>query len=141
MKISKLADYSIVILGVMVEQTQEVVNASVVCVESGLPEPTVAKVLKLLSKSDFVRSVRGPRGGYALIKDPCDITLENIISVIDGPISIVACVDGVEPDCSLSGTCCSVRGRWDDVNAAIRETLGLISLADMLSDTQYGKAA
>lgn len=131
MKISKLADYSVVILGAMASQSHDVMSSSTVTELTRLPEPTVSKVLKLLSKSDFVRSSRGINGGYALIKQPDEITVEQIIRAIDGPIALTACVDGAKPDCSLSSAC-AVRGRWDSVNTAIKSALEMVTLADMM---------
>jgi len=131
MKISKLADYSVVILGAMANQSHDVMSSAAMAELTRLPEPTVSKVLKLLSKSDFVRSSRGINGGYTLIKQPSEITVEQIIGVIDGPIALTACVDGAQPNCSLSSAC-SIRGRWDSVNTAIKSALEMVTLADMI---------
>lgn len=131
MKVSKLADYGIVILNAMALNSHDRMSASALAVLTKLPEATVSKVLKLLAKSDFVQATRGVQGGYALVKEPCDISVEQIVRAIDGPIVIVSCVDTEEPDCSLA-RCCSVRGRWDRVNLAVRSALEMVSLADMM---------
>jgi len=130
-KISKLADYSVVILSTMSTHSHDLMSASTVSELTKLPEPTVSKVMKLLSKAQIIQSTRGINGGYSLIKDPERITMESVITAIDGPIAITACADGAEPDCSLSHSC-SLRGRWDGVNAALRSALETVTLADML---------
>ncbi|MGH1376593.1 MAG: SUF system Fe-S cluster assembly regulator [Alphaproteobacteria bacterium] len=133
-RISKLADYGVIILCALAECRNDVVSASIIADRTSLPEPTVAKILKLLTKGGLINSTRGIRGGYALAKNPREISIKNIIHAIDGPIMITACVDGAEPDCTLSG-CCTVRGRWDGVNSAIQDALEGVTLADMLGES------
>ena len=53
----------------------------------GFSEAHLSKVFQRLNKSGFLKSVRGPRGGFILAKDPESITLLNIYEAIDGPIS------------------------------------------------------
>ena len=53
-----------------------------------------------------------------------------MITAIDGPIALTACVDGALTPCETQSLC-AVKGRWDLVNDAIRHALGGITLADM----------
>lgn len=131
-RISKLADYAVVVLAEMAVGNESLYSASTLALRVRLSEATVSKVLKLLSRADVVESVRGVNGGYRLINDEKDISIEVIITAVDGPIAIVACADDRVPDCSLS-ECCSVRGRWDDVNTAVRDALSSVTLADMIA--------
>ena len=127
-RISKLADYAVVILTAM--NTDDALSAAILAGRTKLPEPTVAKILKILVKAHIIRSIRGAGGGYVLTQKPEEMALGDIIEAIDGPVMLTSCVDGAVPDCSAHGSC-SVRGRWDGVNAAIRKALDDISLADM----------
>ncbi len=137
-RISKLADYAVVILVEMAKDSDALFNTSSLAAAVKLPEPTVSKVLKLLVRGDLVSSTRGINGGYRLNCAVSDITVENIIIAVDGPIAITACVDDRVPDCSLSD-CCSVRGRWDDVNTAVRNALGGVTLVDMMTQNKIEK--
>lgn len=65
LKLSRLADYAIVILVRLGEQ-EGVVTSPSLAADTGVPEPTVAKVLKLLSTHGFVLSQRGQKGATAL---------------------------------------------------------------------------
>ena len=97
---------------------------------TGIPEPTVAKVLKILAGGGFVASQRGAHGGYRLTRPLGTIPVSEVIAAIDGPIALTACVEGSAGGCE-SESLCPMRGRWDPVNTAIQEALGAITLADM----------
>lgn len=125
-----MADYAVVILAALAEEPKTLMTTSVLAERTRLAEPTVSKVLKTLTRGDIISSTRGINGGYSLSRGVSDITLEEIIRVVDGPVSVTACTDGAEPDCSLAGSC-GVRGRWDGVNAAIRGALETVTLNDM----------
>ncbi|WP_428392117.1 SUF system Fe-S cluster assembly regulator [Lichenicoccus sp.] len=129
LRLSKLTDYAVVVM-VHLESCGGVTTSPSLALETGIPEPTVAKVLKALSGAGLVVSQRGPRGGYRLASDLAQVPVARVIAAIDGPISLTACVDGAVGGCEAQGLC-PVRGRWDAVNAAIRTALTHITLADM----------
>lgn len=134
LRLSKLTDYAVVVLmrlgdgdgrGCDCVQTTPCIAGA-----TGVPEPTVAKVLKALSSGGLVSSLRGARGGYRLLKPLHAISVADVIVAIDGPIALTACVDGMIGGCEVQSLC-AVKGRWDLVNASIHQALGAITLADM----------
>ena len=129
LRVSRLADYSVVVL-VKLGHRPGVTNSTSLAMETGVPEPTVAKVLKALSGAGLVVSQRGARGGYRIGRSLGEIRLTDVIAAIDGPIALTACVDGETGGCQVDGRC-PVRGRWTMVNDAVRATLDRITLADM----------
>lgn len=133
LRISKMADYAVVILAVMGRGDKGKMSSTSLSAQSGLPEPTVSKILKILTKADIVSSSRGVTGGYSLTKPASEISMRCIIAAIDGPVSITACVEGQSSDCSLAEVC-NVHGRWNGVNAAISSALEQVSLADMIQE-------
>ena len=60
----------------------------------GIPEPTVAKVLKALAGQGLVTSTRGAHGGYRLGRPLSGIAVSEVIVAVDGPIALTSCVDG-----------------------------------------------
>ncbi|MEJ5189641.1 Rrf2 family transcriptional regulator [Treponema sp. J25] len=57
----------------------------------GISENHLAKVMQNLVRNQLVRSVKGPAGGFSLAKDPQNVTLKEIIEVIDGPLQADFC--------------------------------------------------
>ena len=139
-KMSKISDYAVVVLAEMAQQDEGRLSVSVISQMTRLPEPTVSKVLKLLTKAGIVASTRGIRGGYSLARNPREISIDQVIEAIDGPISITSCSGGAMPDCGVSDVC-SVRGRWDGVNDSIRAALVSVTLADMMNNNKNKEAA
>ncbi|MCQ8277695.1 SUF system Fe-S cluster assembly regulator [Acetobacteraceae bacterium KSS8] len=137
LRLSKLTDYAVVVMVQLSRQTRTaaggeggVSTAPCLAQATGIPEPTVAKVLKALAASGLVSSQRGARGGYRLARALSAVAIAEVITAIDGPISMTACVDGATGGCEAQ-TCCPIRGRWDPVNDAIRATLSSITLDSM----------
>jgi FeS assembly SUF system regulator len=129
LRLSRLTDYAVAAL-VRLGRAEGVETSPGIAAAIGLPEPTVAKVLKALANSGLVISQRGAHGGYRLAKPLTAIPVADVILAIDGPIALTSCVDGAVGGCE-SQSLCPVAGRWDPVNDAIRAALTAITLADM----------
>ena len=127
LRLSKLADYAVVTM-VELGRHRELMNAPALAQATGLPEPTVAKLLKILLADGLLMSRRGARGGYELALPLEKISVARVITAVDGPVAVTACVSG--GDCTTAVDC-ALRGSWNPVNAAIRQTLENISLAEM----------
>jgi FeS assembly SUF system regulator len=129
LRLSKLTDYAVVVL-VHLAAKEGVQTSPGIAAATGVPEPTVSKVLKILACSDLVSSQRGPRGGYRLNRGLAAIPIADVIAAIDGPIALTACVESSTSGGGSEGLC-PMRGRWDPVNDAIYKALSEITLADM----------
>ena len=88
-----------------------------------------------LKKAGLIRSVRGAQGGYRLARSPEDITLGDIIRVLEGPIAPTECVvdDDGEEKCERSSDCV-MRSIWTDVRDQINGILDDITLAQIVED-------
>tara|TARA_A200000113_G_C8781975_1_gene327942 strand:+ start:215 stop:694 length:480 start_codon:yes stop_codon:yes gene_type:complete len=138
-KISKLADYAVIIVSNLPEASgEEITPLSAVSIASQtrLPEPTVGKILKMLSKAGIVNSTRGVSGGYTLSKAHSEISVADMIEAIEGPISLTDCVETAEDSCCDFIHSCQLSGRWNQVNHAVRKALANVSIKDMVSPLQ-----
>lgn len=133
LRLSKLTDYAVVVLARLEQDGSapgigRVQTAPGIAAATGIAEPTVAKVLKILGAAGLVEGVRGARGGYRLARALDQVPLAEVIVAFDGPIALTACVDGGMGGCDAEAVC-PVRGRWDPVNDAIRQALSGITVA------------
>ena len=130
-KLSKPSDYSVVVLSLLARDKGKLMTAVGLSQASGIPEPTVAKVLKLLSKEGVIESTRGVNGGYALMRDPAEISVSELIAALEGPIAITACVEGSDDSCNIESIC-PMSGKWAKVNATIKTALDGLPVSDLL---------
>lgn len=128
-RLNRLTDYAIVILSQM-GRDGAVRTAPQLAQETGVPLPTVAKLLKTLVSDGIIVSHRGATGGYALARPPAAITVTEIVSSLEGPIALTACVEGSGDHCGVEPLC-PMRGNWEKVNGAIRGALDRLTLVDM----------
>ncbi len=111
----------------MVRSSQQIAD------QTGIPMPTVAKLMKGLNKAGLVASRRGAGGGYFLGRPAVGITLADVIQAVEGPIALTACADTSDEHCSIESVC-PVQGKWNRANSAVRAALSEVTLADMVED-------
>jgi len=80
-----------------------------------------------------VASQRGATGGYALGRQPREISVADVIEAVEGPIALTACADTSDETCSMQSSCL-VQGKWNRVNRAVRAALTDVTLAEMIAD-------
>ena len=97
----------------------------------------VEKILQKLSKSGFIKSIRGTKGGYVLADDPKNISIGSLMRVIDGSPMSEMCghFSGTSEECThISG--CSIRPLWTNIYKYIYVVLDKTSLYDLLKEEE-----
>ena len=135
LRMTKQADYGIVLMSHLAGQPENRFAASELATETGLPLPTVSKILKQLCREGLLISHRGVKGGYCLSRDPQDINVAEMISVLDGPIAFTECIEDTPGSCSQEDSC-NLRANWQRINLAVRGALEEISLFDLAVSSQ-----
>lgn len=135
-KLSRLACYGTVIHAEMAME-DKLKTASGMSERTGLPEPTVAKILKQLARGGFIVSSRGIKGGYSLDRVPEEISIADIVAALEGEIALTGCVDGRNEACRLQGNC-PLTGRWDAINDSVRNALARTSLSELIAQKTAG---
>ena len=83
-----------------------------------------------LKKAGYVKSVRGPKGGHMLSKAPNEITLGEIVDVLEGGIDLSECIENPRV-CDRSKDCLT-RGVWEEATRAMHDKLNSITLSEMI---------
>jgi FeS assembly SUF system regulator len=131
MRLSSMADYAVVTMCAAARHCGFArVSASDLAQETGLPLPTVQKLVSTLSKAGLLKAVRGAGGGIQLSRPAAAITLADIVEAVEGPIALTACVEDGRHDCALEASC-SVRPHWAVVNKAMRGALEQVRLSEL----------
>lgn len=129
MRLSNLADYAVVTMSQAARHCGGGrVSASELAAETGLPAPTVQKLVSKLVGAGLLRSVRGAGGGLQLARPAAAISLADIVEAVEGPIALTACLEGSE--CSVDHDC-RVKPHWPLVNETLRSALAGIPLTQL----------
>jgi len=129
LKLSKLADYATVVMTFIAAEPARVHTGVELAERSQVPAPTVAKLLKTLTRGGLLESTRGAHGGYRLTRPATAISVADVIRALEGPIAIT--------ECSIhSGHCgieshCATRSGWRLINTAIRQALEAVTLEQL----------
>lgn len=117
-------------------QGTEPVMTREIAERQNLPAAYLEQLMLALRKAGLVIATRGAKGGYALARDPGQITLAQIVEALEGPIDIADCDD--IPNCCLDPNVCAVREVYARANQALHGVLSDITLAE-LADRQRSK--
>ena len=131
LRLSRLADYGVMVMAHVAASPDAVHNAEAAAAATGLPGPTVAKLLARLSRAGLLQSQRGARGGYRLARAPEAVSVADIVAALDGPIALTQCSEHQPSACDRENLCVSRRG-INKINTAIREALQSVSLAELV---------
>lgn len=130
-RITRLADYGILLMSYLAsDRRNQVHTARDVSGATGVPLPTVSKILKALARAGLLASHRGVGGGFALARDATSINVADVVSALEGPIALTACLSPERETCSVEATC-PVRTNWERINDAVRDALESLSIAEM----------
>ncbi|WP_437130444.1 RrF2 family transcriptional regulator [Peptostreptococcus russellii] len=100
--------------------------------EQGISDQYLEQIFSLLKKAGLVKSVRGAQGGYYISKDLNEITVADILRVLEGDMAFTECL--LDEDACENFDSCSTRYVWAKIKESIEEVTQSISLQDMIDD-------
>jgi len=99
--------------------------------EQDLPLPYLEQIASALRRAGLLASVRGAQGGYYLTREPSHISVTEVLSALEGQLVSLDCLVSDETRCDREQAC-EARGIWLRVQACLEQTLGSITLSDVL---------
>jgi Rrf2 family protein len=115
------------------------VQSAVIAQRQSIPEPYLDQLLTSLRRAGFIRSVRGPQGGHALIRDPHDLKLSEVIAALEGSLAPIACLD--DPEGCRTTTSCCLKPVWQEIEAATIRVLESVTISDIAERERAGNVA
>jgi len=139
MKLSSTSDYGI---RALIDLAQHGDGAPIPSAEiaerQGIPASLAGQVLGRLRAAGFISSARGAQGGHQLAIAPETIRLDRVVEALEGPLTLAACLErgaqGGRASERCTGAAAQVR-LWDDVRAAILDTLASRTIADLAAES------
>jgi Rrf2 family protein len=129
LRFTKRADYGLMAIHyIAVHDELGAVSTKRIAEEFSIPQELLAKILQRLAKRRLIVSQNGPKGGYVLTRRPSDISVGEVVRALEGPLSIVSCLDHggcpQEPRCNL-------RRPVQKLQSSISRLLDTMSLAEL----------
>lgn len=130
MKVSMKVDYGLRAMLVLAQSYgQRVLQSGEIAAQQQIPEPYLEQLLTTLRKAGLLRSRRGPRGGHFLAHPPSQITLDQVVSALEGTSPPVSCMEDPK-ECPNTPTC-PQRELWAAVDEAAQKVLKTTTLAQL----------
>ena len=129
MHISAKGNYGLrAILDLALHEGEGYVQSAEIAARQNIPESYLVQLLNLLRKSGLVRSVRGPNGGHVLLKRPEEVTVGDVLSVLEGPVDLMGERNKRMEEERKQDV---LRDVWEEVELAIEGVLSSITLGDL----------
>jgi Rrf2 family protein len=138
MKISSKGRYALrLMLDIAQHDTGTPVRIKDISSRQDISDKYLEQIISILNKAGFVKSVRGPQGGYLLTRKPEEYTVGMILRLTEGSLAPVACLEGEVNDCDRLDECVMIR-IWTQLDKAINQVVDGITLSDLLAWSMEG---
>ncbi|GAA0745926.1 Rrf2 family transcriptional regulator [Clostridium oceanicum] len=133
MKLSTKGRYGVkAMVDLAIHYGEDPISIKSIAERQKISECYLEQLFASLRKAKLIKSIRGAQGGYVLNKSPKDITVADIMGVLEGPIEISDCVEE-EGFCSNKGAC-PTRVLWMRIKESLDNIMETTTLEDMLAD-------
>ena len=134
MKISTKGRYAVrMMLDLAANDAGEPIRLKDIARRQNISEKYLEQIISVLNKAGFVRSIRGPQGGYTLSREPREYTVGSILKLTEGSLNAVSCTSQGAAACSRT-ECCETKPMWDRLDRMIDDFFEGITLEDLLND-------
>ena len=130
MKLSTKSRYGArILMDIAQHQDQGPVQNSEIARRQDISVQYVLQIARLLKKAGFIRTLRGPKGGHLLTREPEMITLGQVVRVLEPRSELVEC--GCSPEVCEKSVDCRVRLVWMEATEALFDHLEKVTVADL----------
>ena len=137
MKLSKKGEYALKAMFDLSSSYQKgSVRIAQIAAREKIPLKFLEQILLVLKKAGLLQSKRGVGGGYSLNRSPEEITLAQVIRIIDGPLAPIGCVSKLAHISCPNEKVCGLQSVMLDVRNAVVKTLERLTIADVCKRTK-----
>ena len=111
----------------------EPVQVKDIAERQAIPKDFLSLIMVDLRRGGIVESIRGPRGGYRLTRDPASISMGEILEVLEGPIQLLQCMGDAPTDACSQQVGCHMRSVWSQLTQTIVSVLYGTTLEQLAS--------
>lgn len=136
MLFTRKTDYALVALAGLARAGTGGASARELADSLHLPLPVLRNILKRLAAQGLLTSSRGPSGGYRLAREPGEITMAQVVDVIEGPVQLLRCCPvpaGPEPGCQFEDSC-RIKSNVQRVHDGLMGYLNGVTLAEITTN-------
>lgn len=105
---------------------------NIIASKQKIPEQYLEQIFSTLKKSKLITSVRGAQGGYLLNKSPNEVTVGDVLTILEGPVALCQCI--IDEGACENANDCSTKLVWEKLKIGIEDVLNSITLQDMVED-------
>lgn len=133
LKISTKGRYGLeAIVDLAIHSSQGHVNLKSISERCGISEAYILQIFLKLRRAGIVESIRGAQGGYVLSRNPSEITVADVLTVLEGPLAPVGCVaPNKESGCARYEQC-ATRGLWESIMITLNDVAASITIQDLV---------
>lgn len=133
MKISTKGRYALrMMLDIAQHDTGEPVRIKDISARQDISLKYLEQIVSVLVRANYLRSIRGPQGGYRLTKRPEEYVVGDILRLTEGSLSPVECLSTDRNECPRADSCVTLR-IWKELDEAIRGVVDKYTLEDLLN--------
>lgn len=134
MDVTKRSDYAFRLLRIAYENPGKYVSVTDVSEQLSIPYAFARGIQHDLVKSGLLVTARGSNGGFSLACNPSEVTVLEVIEVVQGPVGIAPCSNYAEP-CSLQCACAFNR-LWRGADAMLKAYFASITLEQLFTEME-----
>lgn len=132
MKISTKGRYALrLMLDLALHDSDAPIRIKDIAARQDISDKYLEQIISSLNKAGYVKSIRGPQGGYKLTKDPSYYTVGMILRLTEGSLAPVACLEDEENTCTRQDDCATLE-LWKQLDEAIKSVVDTVTLAKLV---------
>lgn len=133
MKISTKGRYALrLMIDIAQHCSEKPVSIKEAARRQNISDKYLEQIISILNNAGYVKSVRGPQGGYLLKRNPKEYTVGMILRLTEGSLAPVACVEEDAEPCERVKNCATYVV-WEKLYSAICDVVDNITLEDLVS--------